>query len=189
MTKLAVLGGFPERRSVEVIDLANPNVRCRNLPDLPEPVNRALGFWFRGSFNVCKNPLNAKTCDCQVFDAINRAWDPKEVPWGCPSFVNFRSRSGKNTVLAVEQTEASIFVGNYKSYAANFPVRLRDQCLVAINETFFLSVGGTDGALYAKQTYFFDSERNIWFEGPELLQPLPAHSCAMLVWNNPTTNP
>ena len=184
-----MLGGFPERRSIEIIDLANPNVTCRNLPDLPEPVNQALGFWFRGSLNVCKNPLNAKTCDCQVFDAINRAWDPKEIPWGCPSFVTFPSRAGKNIVFAIEQTDAGFFANNAKSnYVAKFPINIRDQCLVSINETLFLSVGGTDGAVYTNQTFFFDSERNIWFEGPELLQPLPAHSCAMLDWNNPTTN-
>jgi hypothetical protein len=63
-------------------------------------------------------------------------------------------------------------------------------CMVKINPTMLMQIGGTIDASYSgatERTYFFDIIQNKWSSGPKLNVPRILQSCAVMNWVNPNT--
>ena len=75
----------------------------------------------------------------------------------------------------------------------NLPEPVNVHCIVKINSSTILSIGGhgehDNGELdYVKKTYLFNSQLNTWTPGPSLLRPRALLSCGILRWKNPKSN-
>ena len=76
-----------------------------------------------------------------------------------------------------------------KSSISGMPVSLWEQCLVKINTTTVLSVGGvTDRGQVSRETFFYDLISDNWSPGPALNEARSGHGCALLRWTNPDTD-
>lgn len=60
------------------------------------------------------------------------------------------------------------------------PYRLHNHCVVTINETFAMIIGGEGFDDVKSSTYFHDFDANAWIQGPDLLHNRSAHACAIL---------
>ena len=69
----------------------------------------------------------------------------------------------------------------WKKWFFSLPVKIRDHCLVLANSTTVLMIGGEQNdKRYSSDTYFFNSESEIWVEGPSLEIGREWHSCARI---------
>jgi hypothetical protein len=85
--------------------------------------------------------------------------------------------------------EVETFEGNYWSTErmANLPATTAAHCLVKINSSTLMLIGGlTDNfeESITGNTYFFNVLDNEWISGPTLQTPRVIHSCGILHWNN-----
>ena len=60
-------------------------------------------------------------------------------------------------------------------------------CLVKINDTLLMAIGGQIGTTPMNSTYFYNSLTNQWTSGPVLNYPRTLHACGVLNWLNPAT--
>jgi hypothetical protein len=73
---------------------------------------------------------------------------------------------------------------------ADLPTTIQGHCMVKINNTMLLQIGGTIDFSYAgttDKTYFCDIIQNKWISGPKLNAGRIHHSCAVMNWINPNT--
>ena len=69
----------------------------------------------------------------------------------------------------------------------DLPSPVSQHCIVAINDTVLLSIGGRSLEHDEKnKTYFFNSEVNRWFPGPDLITERKSCSCSTVNWKNPS---
>ena len=69
---------------------------------------------------------------------------------------------------------------------AELPEPVSGQCLVQLNDSSLLSIGGNFG-LYQDLTFFYDSFSNRWIEGPKLKVERSSAGCAVVKWVNPSS--
>ena len=102
--------------------------------------------------------------------------------------------SNDNIVSTVQSVNG--LTGETKQLPAypNGPVFMN--CLVEINSTTLLSIGGSsllppnDAAIEntrTTETAFYDSASKKWTQGPRINVPRHGHSCATMNFKNPTT--
>jgi len=80
----------------------------------------------------------------------------------------------------------------WNNQSENLPEPFRKHCLVKINSTTVLSIGGyyrSRGFFNSHDsTYFYNAQINKWTPGPPLIKPRSGSSCAILEWKNPKHN-
>jgi hypothetical protein len=60
----------------------------------------------------------------------------------------------------------------------DLPLEVYYHCLVSLNDTTVLLIGGNDGTR-SKATFYFNSDSETWTPGPSLITGRSAHSCAL----------
>ena len=70
---------------------------------------------------------------------------------------------------------------------ANLPEVLSQHCMVKINDSMLMSIGGLANSRASGNTYFFDVLKNTWTNGPSLITPRYSHSCGLMNTKNPST--
>ena len=78
----------------------------------------------------------------------------------------------------VADTEIIDFVQNTTSPGIDLPLPMYGHCLVQINETTILLIGGKSSEVLSR-TYFLQEDSEQWVSGPELEFPRYLHSCGM----------
>ena len=63
---------------------------------------------------------------------------------------------------------------------AGLPVTIRRHCMVLLNSTTVLLVGGIQQGIMSSKTFFFNSQFEKWIEGPSLKFARILHNCAMI---------
>jgi hypothetical protein len=65
------------------------------------------------------------------------------------------------------------------------PVQIYSHCMVAINSTFLMVIGGfQNGTHFKNNTYFLDLNKSSWFEGPPLRTGRNGHRCSRIRLND-----
>jgi hypothetical protein len=67
----------------------------------------------------------------------------------------------------------------WESNIPSLPVTIRDHCMVTINSTTVLAIGG-DQNYYSGKTFFFTFGEESWTEGPEMKNKRINHSCGKI---------
>jgi hypothetical protein len=92
------------------------------------------------------------------------------------------------TLSTVESFDGNLW---NQTMFADLPTTIGLHCMVKINNTMLLQIGGTIDNIYpgtTDKTYFFDIIQNKWIAGPKLNVGRIAHSCAVMNWMNPNTD-
>ena len=202
MTKLLVVSGF-KQNSVEVINLdeSSPNVTCKNFPDLPFAINGGMGRLYEGDTPiVCGGFINeVDSCDCLSFK--NGSWQVTSKLNSCRRFSGVATLSNvfgnfsEEMILIVGGRNEEQYFSNTESFdgrewkvgvVADLPRPAKQHCVVKINETTLMSMGGID-ARNVKETYLYNSVDNKWTPGPSFATGRNGPSCGLLNWKNEET--
>jgi len=190
MTKLLVASGVSREgnvKNVEVINLdeENPNLICDNLPDLPSP---AKDFYYAtGQLLMEKSPticgrVHGK-CICQILQ--NGSWnltpDPKECRNQAASAILTNSEEEKILIVAggffaekyFDSVESFDGMSWNSQQIASLPKPIYGHCIVKVNSSTLLSIGGSAKLeLAIKNTYFYNAIGNQWTPGVNFISVL-----------------
>ena len=211
MTKLIVAAGntYDYLKSVEVVNLdeSNLDLTCDNLPDLPIGLDGATGGLFEGTTPIICGGYNFGYYYCHCYALQNGSWNPiaslnecKQSPQSTTLSLPNRENTGDfivtggwmNGGIASETVESFNGETWQQNIFSPLPNPVFGHCLVKINDSMLLSVGGAFDNEYpvmvTGETYFFNSHCNEWLKGPRLNFPRVFHSCGVFRWNNPNSN-
>ena len=193
-TKLAVFegGGFIPGKTVYVVDLEDPKNVCKNLADTPERLYLATGMLLDDSVPmVCGRTRHHPDFDCKCFAYNQSEWIAIPGPPTCADF----SASAKlidqvdgKTRFVIKGGQSYVHAYDGKTWQSlpDLPSAVSQYCIVAINDTVLLSIGGRSLLKHDEKikTYFFNSEMNEWFSGPDLIIERRHFSCSTVNWKN-----
>ncbi len=209
MTKLLVATGYGNDylASVEIVNLdeSNPDYICDNLPKFPIAVTFATGqLYNRTQPIICGGYGSSFHCECHSLK--DGAWQSIQSLNECRSstasavFSNPNNNEDDDILLITGGYDGSKVLSTVESFDGNvwsqtmfadLPSTIDGHCMVKINNTMLLQIGGTIDASYAgttDKTYFFDIIKNKWISGPKLNVGRIHNSCAVMNWINPMTN-
>ncbi len=76
---------------------------------------------------------------------------------------------------------AEIFSGvEWESNIPSLPVTVQGHCMVTINSTTLIVIGGLRDDQFSRKTFYFSIEKESWTEGPELQNIRIYHSCGKI---------
>ncbi len=211
MTKLLVATGYRsgagELASVEIVNLdeSNPDLICDNLPDYPFGIQFATGQLFnRKTPIICGGYASSIYCECHSFK--DGAWQSIQSLNECRHvtasavFSNPNDNDEDDILLITGGYDGSTPLSTVESFDGNvwnqtmfadLPTTIDGHCMVKINNTMLLQIGGAVNNYYSgttENTYFFDIIQNKWIPGPKLNVGRIYHSCALMNWMNPNTD-
>ena len=204
LTKMLVATGNEPGflKSIEVVNLdaSKTNLVCDNLPDFPVGLVGGTGQLFQGTTPIICGGANpnrwSDSCDCYALK--NGGWNKISSLQECRRYASSTlvSLENKEEVLMIAGGENSNTLKSVESFNGTDweqmmfsdllqPVWL--QCLVKINSTTLLLIGGRNSVIMAN-TYFYELKENAWTSGPSLQIARYGLSCGIMNWNNPETN-
>jgi hypothetical protein len=68
----------------------------------------------------------------------------------------------------------------WESNIPSLPVTITRHCLVTVNSTTVLVIGGYQNGQYSGKTFYFTFGEESWTEGPELKNKSEGHSCGKI---------
>ena len=195
-----LLAGMPGSTSVEVVNLDQTmsNIVCNNLPDLLFQFSGSTGQLYKGSTPIICGGIDniaISRCECESYEkgSWNKIASLTFCRWAAASaLVNLPS--GGEVILVTggaDFTDNGHVITNGMEWydgkkwqdGARMPISLYLHCMVKLNETHVLAIGGYSG--YAvDMTYYYDAYLNQWSPGPALNAGRYYHSCAVLKWND-----
>jgi hypothetical protein len=201
MTKLLVATGSGFK-SVEVINLDEntPNLVCDNLPDLHLELRGLTGQLYQGSKPILCGGCNASIsnqCDCYIYE--NKSWNKFESLVECvrfPSSVSFSLPNGSDIFLIAGGYDGNTSKATVQSYNGSswnidnnavLPFPTWVHCLVKINDSVLLLIGGYDIS-YQADSFFFHIKERRWTPGPALNIARYGHGCGTIDWLNTSSN-
>ena len=189
-TKLAFFDQF-EGGTVHVVDLEDPKNVCENLADIPETFFIAKGMLLDDSVPMVCGRTYQSNIDCKCFAYNQSEWIAIPGPPTCAEF----SASAKlidqvdgKTRFVIKGGQSYVHAYDGKTWQSlpDLPSAVSQYCIVAINDTVLLSIGGRSLLKHDEKikTYFFNSEMNEWFSGPDLIIERRHFSCSTVNWKN-----
>jgi hypothetical protein len=190
-SKLFICGGYPGINTCEVINLASSASTCKNPPNLPAKVYRAIGgLGFIGNPILCggfQNDAYSNKCyslennewvssasmnSVRVEAAAAQLKDGKLLVTG--GFDGSGSRLNSAEMLTEEGWESNI---------PNLPVTIAYHCMVTVNSTTVMVISGIQNGQISGKTFYFTLGEESWTEGPELKNKRRYHSCQRIKRN------
>jgi hypothetical protein len=194
MTKLLV--GLGETSSsgitdtIEIIDLDSESKTCRNLPNSPLALKGSFGgLGFSDKPMICGG--QDKSISKQCFSFEEKEWihlaslntkrhfaaiSPSPYP---SKFQKVFVTGGLNGDSKLKTTEVLTEQG-WKTLAQSLPVTVYGHCSVLVNSTTVMIIGGRQNDSTSPNTYFFNTETEVWTEGPQLKNRRSGHSCGRI---------
>ncbi len=188
LSKLLICGGnYPYIDTCEVINLASSASTCKNPPNFPATVCGAIGgLGFKGNPIVCGGRQNDVPS--------NKCYSLENNKWVSSASMN----SQRSSAAAVQLKDGKLLVtGGYRSSAflnsaemlteegwesniPALPVTIYGHCMVTVNSTTVMVIGGVQNNPYSGKTFYFTFGEESWTEGPELKNKRGVHSCGKI---------
>jgi hypothetical protein len=70
--------------------------------------------------------------------------------------------------------------GGWESKIPSLPVYFQSHCMVTVNSTTVMAIGGNDNGAYSGKTFYFTFGDENWTEGPSVKQRRTHHSCGKI---------
>jgi hypothetical protein len=186
-SKLLICGGYdPFTDTCEVINLASSASTCKNPPNFPAKVRAAIGgLGFKGNPILCggwQNSVNSSKC----YSLENNNWvssaSMKSVR------VNAAAAQLKDGKLLVTGGSDGSFLNSaemlteegWESNIPFLPVTIRAHCMVTVNLTTVMAIGGWQNGRRSGKTFYFTFGEESWTEGPDLENKRRDHSCGKI---------
>jgi hypothetical protein len=186
-SKLLICGGLVID-TCEIIDLNSPTTTCKNPPSFPKEVYAAIGglgflrnpiicggFQNTGLSNSCYTLENnewvpfASMNSVRIFAAAAQLKDGKLLVTG-----------GGNGFEHVNNVEI-LTEDSWESNLPNPPVAFVFHCMVTLNSTTVIVIGGIGNGLeFSGKTFYFTVGEESWSEGPALKYERGYFSCGKI---------
>ncbi len=186
-SKLLICGGV-YIDTCEVINLASSASACKNPPNFPAIVSEAIGgLGFKG------NPI---LCGGYQTDAYsNKCYSLENSQWVSSASMN----SVRADAAAAQLKDGRLLVTGgwddsfsslnsaeilteegWESNIPSLPVPILDHCMVTVNSTTVMVIGGIQNDEYSGKTFYFTFGEESWTEGPVLKNKRRYHSCGKI---------
>ena len=184
-SKVLVCGGYdPDIATCEVIDLESAETTCKTPPNFPttvyEPIN---GLGFQETPIVCGGIQN-NDYSSMCYSLQNSEWvsldSMTSVRYNAAA-AQFQDRKllvtgGYNGSEDLNTAEMFSEVG-WESNIPSLPVTIFDHCMVTINSSTVLVIGGSQNQITSRKTFFFTLGKENWIEGPAMKYERKGHNC------------
>jgi hypothetical protein len=187
-SNLLICSGY-NTDTCEVINLASSASTCKNPPNFRATVYGAIGgLGFKGNpiicggrqndapSNKCYSLENHKWVSSASMNSVRAAAAAAQLEDGKPLVTG--GYDGSYTYL--NSAEMLIEEG-WESNIPSLPVTIAYHCMVTINSTTVMAIGGAqNGQIYSGKTFYFTFGEESWTEGPELKKKRSYHSCGKI---------
>jgi hypothetical protein len=198
-SKLLICGGEnPYTDTCEVINLASTASICKIPPNFPKKIYQAIGgLGFKGNPIICGGGQNhhysnmcyslennewvssASMNSVRMFAAAAQLQDGKLLVTG--------GYNGSPFVLTIKD-DGSTFLNSaemlteegWESNIPSLPVTIRRHCMVTVNSTTVMVIGGYQNDEHSGKTFYFTFGEESWTDGPELQNKRYFHSCGRI---------
>ncbi len=187
-SKLLICGGAsPYTDTCEVINLASSASTCKNPPNFPARVYTAIGgLGFKGMPIICggyQNDVRSNKC----FSLENNKWvSSASMNSIRSSAAATQLKDGK--LLVTGGIDDSVLLNSaemlteegWESNIPSLPVNIYRHCMVTVNSTTVMAIGGVQNGQNSGKTFYFTFGEESWTEGPELKNKRGYHSCGKI---------
>jgi N-acetylneuraminic acid mutarotase len=186
-SKLLICGGF-NTNTCDVINLASSASTCQNPPNFPAKVYRAIGgLGFKGNPIICggfQNGVQSNKC----YSLENNKWVSSASMKSVRAYAAAAQlQDGKLLVTGgwdvsgsdLNSTEMLTEEG-WESNIPSLPVTIYAHCMVTVNSTTVMVIGGRQKNDYSGKTFYFTFGEESWTKGPELKNKRGWHSCGKI---------
>ena len=178
------------QNSIEIIDLASPSTSCEDLTNFPIYVSGAIG-----GLTPNKNPIicGGRFSDCYSYEdgvwnssssmttsRSNAAASLSPFPNGADNLFVTGGVTGSQYLKTAE----ALSDDGWQQISTSLPVTISQHCMVILNSTTVLIIGGLQSGYLSPKTYFFNTEINEWVKGPKLLLSRNNIGCGKLRKDN-----
>jgi hypothetical protein len=187
-SKLLICGGYSNIDTCEVINLASSASSCKNPPNFPAKVYGAIGgLKFKENPIICGGEHNN--------DESNKCYSFENNEWVSSASMNSvrvnaaaaQLKDGKLIVTggfggsfsSINSAEMLTEEG-WESNIPSLPVAIYDHCMVTVNSTTVMAIGGIQDHRESGKTFYFTFGEESWTEGPELKNKRRWHSCGKI---------
>ncbi len=186
LSKLLICGGYAID-TCEVIDLKSSATICKNLPNFPATVQAAIG-----GLGLKENPIMCGGYQNQY--SSNKCHSLENNEWVSSDSMNLVRveataaqlqdgkllvTGGKNGSHYISSAEMLTDVG-WESNIPSLPVTINGHCMVTVNSTTVMVIGGIQNSQSSGKTFYFTFGEECWTEGPKLKYRRGHHSCGRI---------
>ncbi len=179
--------------TVEIIDLETSASTCSDLPNFPFTSRDSIfGLNFQDNPMMCGSNDPVNNTDCFYFD--NGQWNPTQPltenrlypgfsasPYPKVKSKIFVTGGMNNESISSSKSSAELLTEmGWEKVASIMPIPLSLHCMVLLNSTTVMIIGGVDNTTVTPNTYLLNTENNEWIEGPPLSQNRYQHSCGRI---------
>jgi hypothetical protein len=185
-SKLLICSGFTD--TCEVINLASSSSTCKNPPNFPATVYVAIGgLDFKGNPILCGGVQNGV--------GSNKCYSLENNEWVSSASMNSirvdaaaaKLKDGKILVTCGLDGSGSslnsaemLTEEGWESNIPSLPVTIYSHCMVTVNSTTVMVIGGYQNGPFSGKTFYFTFGEESWTEGPELKTKRSYHSCGKI---------
>ncbi len=186
-SKLLICGGY-NTDTCEVINLASSATTCQNPPNFPATVYTAIGgLGFKGNPIICggyQNDLRSNKC----YSLENNEWvssaSMKSVRSSAAAAQlkdgNLLVTGGFDASFSDLNSAEMLTKEGWESNIPALPVTIYGHCMVTVNSTTVMVIGGQQNDQRSGKTFYFTFGEESWTEGPELKNKRASHSCGKM---------
>jgi N-acetylneuraminic acid mutarotase len=185
-SKLLICGGYHSIDTCEVLNLASSASTCKNPPNFPATVYAAIeGLGLKENPILCGGNQN-RTISNKCYSLENNNW-----------VSSASMNSVREAAAAAQLKDGKLLVtGGYDGSSLNsaemlteegwesnipsLPVTIYGHCMVTVNSTTVMAIGGLQNYQFSGKTFYFTFGEGSWTEGPELKNKRRYHSCGKI---------
>ena len=189
LTKLLVGLGQVENGAssrIEIIDLESPSMTCKNLENFPYADIGSLGWLdsedkptICGGFEENECYYFKENQWISTFPLTTTRYNAAMSPSPYPAKYRQPFVTGGEISSSLRSVEVQTDHG-WETFQPSLPVGMTLHCTTLVNSTTLLAIGGYGNGSYLSTTFFFNSETEIWTEGPRLNRTRGSHSCGRI---------
>lgn len=159
--------------------------KCKNLASYPVKVSGASGALISSKLVICGGSSGNQTPSdqCFSFDPLQQKWQKAgnlQKPRVVSSSIEINGQLFMTGGYNLNSTEFFDIASKKSRSGPDLPHKMNFHCIVKLNSTTALIIGGVNGADVYKKTYYFSIPDGNFGEGPDLLQGRCHHSCGIL---------
>jgi len=178
--------------TIEVIDLDSPPKTCKNLPDFPLKLEGAAGgLGFKDRPKICGGHDGAVFySNCYYLES--NQWIPASSLNSERAFASISSSpypsephklliaGGRDSTSPYLSSAEVLTEHGWEIFSQTLPVKICYHCTVLVNSTTIMLIGGYQNNEYSANTFYLNTENNVWVEGPALKYKRAPASCGRI---------
>jgi hypothetical protein len=186
-SNVLICGGY-NTDTCEVINLASSASTCKNPPNFPARVHSAIGgLGFKGNPIICGGYQNNDRSN-KCYSLENNQWvslasmNSVRVYAASAQLQDFKLlvTGGEDASDSDLNSAEMLTEEGWEINIPSLPVFISGHCMVTINSTTVMAIGGWQNSQHSGKTFYFTFGEESWTEGPLLKNKRGYHSCGKI---------